>query len=66
MADKEGREVNKFDYLYQYADIKLNVMMSYEGMSMYEILSLFIWQILHQLHQVNKNNNNILINVFNS
>ena len=34
LAEKEGRKLKSEDYLYQYADIKFNCVMTYQGMSM--------------------------------
>ena len=61
LADKEGRELRKIDYLYQYADIKLNVMMSYEGMSMLVEIQ-FLLQLMrmakkkmHSMYEITRN-----------
>ena len=48
-ADQENRQLSKGDYLYQYADIKLNVAMDWNGMSIILELQFLLQFILNQV-----------------
>ena len=47
-ADQENRQLSELDYLYQYADIKLNVAMDWNGMSMMVELQFLLEDFLMQ------------------